>query len=163
LLGNPLPQCSATKFLTNVRKILDPPLNVHVPNNITIVIDNNDNYDISSLMFPLLIQSIISENITIISIYRPTLLRCGQKLNDQNKLITYHQHRKVGKMVTVTKDSAITKLRTLSNMQPSCDQFPRVKCQYEHKVLFVSPRATLCKAILTGLLKFLTDNPLKTM
>ena len=51
-------------------------------------------------------------------------------------------------------------LRTLLNMQPSCDQFPRVKFQYEHKVLFVSPRAILCRAILTGLLKFLTDNPL---
>jgi hypothetical protein len=30
---------------------------VHVPNNITIVIDHiNDNYDISSLMFPPLIR-----------------------------------------------------------------------------------------------------------
>jgi hypothetical protein len=54
----------------------------------------------------------------------------------------------------------LSSLRTLLNMQPSCDQFPRVKFQYEHKVLFVSPRATLCRAISTGLLKFLTDNPL---
>ena len=51
-------------------------------------------------------------------------------------------------------------LRTLLNMQPSCDQFPTLKSQYEHNLLFASSRAILCRAILTGSLKFATDNPL---
>ena len=48
--------------------------------------------------------------------------------------------------------------RTRSNLQPSWVQSPRPKSQYEHKVVFVSPRAILRRAILTGSLKFSIGN-----
>ena len=49
---------------------------------------------------------------------------------------------------------------TRSSVQPSCDQLPRPKFQYEHKVALASPRAIVCKVIFTGLPKFFIGNPL---
>ena len=44
-----------------------------MPNNIAIVIDDNNNYNISSLKFLPLITIIVSENMMIILKYLPTL------------------------------------------------------------------------------------------